>query len=87
MSDAPYEIWAHENAYGDRHWWGQPDKARVTVKYIRADISAARIADLERQLAEARTDAEQAVALAYQRAADEANRLKPSWGLYDDGTP
>jgi hypothetical protein len=40
------------------------------VRLIRADVSAARIAELERQLAEARTDADLAVAVAYQLAAD-----------------
>ena len=47
----------------------------------------ARITDLERQLAEARTNADLAVALAYQRAADEARKARPTCGLFADGVP
>jgi len=69
-----------ENVARDAH---EPDyKAAMLYHSDRADgymaerdALSARIADLERQLAEARTDAEQAVAQAYQRACEpvEAN--------------
>ncbi len=57
MIDMPERIWAEVSPNSGDEWWtAEPsDLGKATLtEYIRADVSAARIADLERQLAEAR---------------------------------